>query len=320
MSIQITGSGFYLPPYIENSKTTAQIIRKDEDWIISKTGVKERRISKIDVDKMGAIAAEKALNGNGAPDLIINASGVPKQTIPDTSVFFQRELGLKSIPCFSIHGTCLSFLIALNNARSLINTKVYERILIISSDRGSLGRNPKEPESAALLGDAAAAILVEKEKSDSNNFHYWKMNTWSNDAELTEVRGGGTFKHPLDPNTKIEDNLFTMDGPAVYKSARKKAYRMVLETFKNTKFNREDIDWLIPHQASLKAINAYSEYGNFDMNKIINIVPTTGNCVAASMPLALATAIHDGRIQRGDLLYFIGTGAGLSMACALLTY
>ena len=110
--------------------------------------------------------------------------------------------------------------------------------MIISSDRGSLGRNPKEPESAALLGDAAAAILVEKEKSDSNNFHYWKMNTWSNDAELTEVRGGGTFKHPLDPNTRIEDNLFTMDGPAVYKSARKKAYRMVLETFKNTKFNK----------------------------------------------------------------------------------
>ena len=102
------------------------------------------------------------------------------------------------------------------------------------------------------------------------------MNTWSNDAELTEVRGGGTFKHPLDPNTRIEDNLFTMDGPAVYKSARKKAYKMVLETFKNTKFNKEDIDWLIPHQASLKAINAYSEYGNFDMNKIVNIVPTTG--------------------------------------------
>ena len=74
MSIQITGSGFYLPPYIENSKTTAQIIRKNENWIISKTGVKERRISKIDVDKMGAIAAEKALDGNGAPDLIINGS------------------------------------------------------------------------------------------------------------------------------------------------------------------------------------------------------------------------------------------------------
>ena len=129
---------------------------------------------------MSIIRADSIKNraGNGAPDLIINASGVPKQTIPDTSVFFQKELGLKSIPSFSIHGTCLSFLIALNNARSLINTNVYERILIISSDRGSLGRNPKEPESAALLGDAAAAILVEKENSDSNNFHYWKMNTF----------------------------------------------------------------------------------------------------------------------------------------------
>ena len=85
------------------------------------------------------------------------------------------------------------------------------------------------------------------------------MNTWSSDAELTEVRGGGTFKHPLDKNTELNDNLFTMDGPAIYKSARKKAYKMVLDTFKKTNFNKEDVSWVIPHQASLKAINAYHE-------------------------------------------------------------
>ena len=84
MSIKITGTGIYLPPYIETSKETAKLINKSEDWIISKTGVTERRKSDIDVDKMGAIAAAQALEGNGSPDLIINASGVPKQTIPDT--------------------------------------------------------------------------------------------------------------------------------------------------------------------------------------------------------------------------------------------
>ena len=320
MSIQITGAGIYLPDKIEKSKSTAQLINKSEDWIISKTGVKERRISKIDVDQMGAIAAAEALNNKDEPDLIINASGVPKQTIPDTSVFFQRELGIKNVPCFSIHGTCLSFLIALNNARALINSNIYKKILIISSDRGSIGRNPNEPESAALLGDGAAAILVEKEDTSTNSFHYWKMNTWSSDAELTEVRGGGTFKHPLDKNTELNDNLFTMDGPAIYKSARKKAYKMVLDTFKKTNFNKEDVSWVIPHQASLKAINAYHEYGKFEKDRIINIVSKTGNCVAASMPMALVTAIKDGRVKRGDLLFFIGTGAGLSMACALVTY
>ena len=320
MNIKITGTGIYLPPYIETSKETAKLINKSEEWIISKTGVTERRKSKIDVDKMGAIAAKQALEGKGNPDLIINASGVPKQTIPDTSVFFQKELGLNNIPCFSIHGTCLSFLIALNNASALIKSKTYNKILIISADRGTIGRNPKEPESAALLGDGAAAILVESGKNNYNNFHYWKMSTWSEEANLTEVRGGGTSKHPQDPNTNPEDNLFSMDGPSIYKTARKKAYKMVLETFKNVDFDKTNVSWVIPHQASEKAVTAYHEYGGFDADKVVNIVNTTGNCVAASMPMAFVTAVQDGRIKQGDLIYFIGTGAGLSMACALVSY
>ena len=97
MKIKITGTGLYLPPKIETSKETAELIGKNENWIISKTGVMERRRSDIDVDKMGAIAASMALEDNSVPDLIINASGVPKQSIPDTSVFFQKELGLLSL-------------------------------------------------------------------------------------------------------------------------------------------------------------------------------------------------------------------------------
>jgi len=268
---------------------------------------------------MGAIAASQALEGNANPDLIINASGVPKQTIPDTSVFFQRELGLNDIPCFSIHGTCLSFLIALKNASALIESKTYNKILIISADRGTMGRNPNEPESAALLGDGAAAVLIEP-RDKINNFHYWKLNTWSDGAKLTEVRGGGTALHPQNPITKPEDNLFTMDGPNIYKIARKKAYKMVQKTFKSVDFEKTDVSWVIPHQASEKAVTAYHEYGGFDKNRVINILDKTGNCVAASMPMAFVTAVDDGRINRGDLLYFIGTGAGLSMACALVSY
>ena len=320
MNIKITGTCKYLPPYVEPSKETAMFINKSEEWIISKIGVTERRKSDIDVDKMGAISGAQALEGNTNPDLIINASGVPKQTIPDTSVFFQKELGLNNIPCFSIHGTCLSFLIALNNAAALINSKTYNKILIISADRGTIGRNSEKPENAALLGDGAAAILIEAEENKLNNFHYWKMNTWSDGAKLTEVRGGGTALHPQNPTTKPEDNLFSMDGPSIYKIARKKAYKMVLETFKSVEFEKEDVSWVIPHQASEKAVTAYHEYGGFEEHKIVNIVAKTGNCVAASMPMAFVTAVQDGRIMRGDLLYFIGTGAGLSMACALINY
>ena len=125
---KISGYGMYLPPKIETSQELAKKINKTEEWIISRTGVKERRISDIDVDKMGAIAAEQAIGEKSPPDLIINASGVPKQTLPDTSVFIQKELGYNNIPSFSVHATCISFIAALNVAGSLISSNVYNKI------------------------------------------------------------------------------------------------------------------------------------------------------------------------------------------------
>ena len=321
MNIKITGIGYYLPEKIETAKELAPRIGKTEDWIISRTGVKERRISEIDVDEMGAIAAKAAIKNNGKPDLILNASGVGKQVIPDTSVFFQKNLGYSGIPSFTIHATCLSFLVALNTAATFIEQNKYKKILIISADRGIRGRNLNEPESAALLGDGAAAIVLEPARnSDSSELLYFDMKTFPKSANLTEVRGGGTNKHPQDPQTTVEDNLFTMDGPAVYKTARKEVYRIMLKALKSTGSNREDIDWVIPHQASKKAIDAYITAGGFKKEKVINIISKFGNCVAASIPMALATAVKQNQIKRGDKILFIGTGAGLSVACALVNY
>ena len=321
MKVKVTGVGLYLPPKIETAEDIAPKIEKPIDWIIEKSGVSERRVSEIDVDQMGAIAGKEALGKGGKPDLIINASGVPKQTIPDTSTFYQRELGFEGIPSFSVHCTCLSFITALNTAASLIHSGSYNRILIISSDRGTRGRNFDEPESASLLGDGAAAVVVEQPlDNESSELIYFDMKTFPSCANLTEVRGGGTNKHPQDPETTLSDNLFTMDGPAVYKIARKEVYRLMLKTMKATGLKREDVDWVIPHQASGKAVDAYISTGGFTKEKVVSIISEFGNCVAASVPMAFATAVQDGRIKRGDLLLFIGTGAGLSAACALIKY
>ena len=321
MKVKVTGVGLYLPPKIETAEDIAPKIGKPVDWIIDKSGVSERRVSEIDVDQMGAMAGREALGKGGKPDLIINASGVPKQTIPDTSTFYQRKLGFEGIPSFSVHCTCLSFITALNTAASLIHSGSYNRILIISSDRGTRGRNFDEPESASLLGDGAAAVVVEQSlENESSELIYFDMKTFPSCANLTEVRGGGTNKHPQDQGTTLSDNLFTMDGPAVYKIARKEVYRMMLKTMKTTSLKREEVDWVIPHQASGKAVDAYISTGGFSKEKVVSIISEFGNCVAASVPMAFATAVQDGRIKRGDLLLFIGTGAGLSAACALIKY
>ena len=320
MNIKITGVGYYLPENIETSEQLAPKIGKSVDWIMSRTGVQERRVSDIDVDLMGAKASKLALK-NKVPDLILYASGVGKQVIPDTSVFIQKELGFKGVPSFTIHSTCLSFLVALNTAANFISQNTYKKILIVSSDRGTRGRNYDEPESAALLGDAAAAVLVEKALDDDESCILdFTMNTYPEGSHLTEVRGGGTNLHPHDSETKFADNLFTMNGPMIYKMARKTVYNQIQLDLKNNNLKADDIDLVIPHQASGLAIKAYSKYGGFSNDKVVNILDKTGNCVAASLPLALAIAYKDNRIKRGDLIYFVGTGAGLSVASCLIKF
>ena len=315
---KITGSGYYLPPTIETSLELSQKINKDVNWVLSRTGVEERRVSEVDVDQMGAIAAKDAIGSKPKPDLIINASGVPKQTIPDTSVFIQKELGYEGIPSFSVHSTCLSFITALNVAGSMINSKTYKNILIVSSDRGTRGRNFNEPESASLLGDAAAAVYLEASDNGKQGLIDFEMSSWPEGAELTQVKGGGTNLHPQDSITKDEDNLFSMNGPEVFKYSLRKVYNMISEILDRNNISKTDIDLLIPHQASGRGVDAYSKYGGFEKGQVMNILPKTGNCVAASIPLALAMALENKKIIKDDLIFFVGTGAGLSIASAVV--
>ena len=146
------------------------------------------------------------------------------------------------------------------------------------------------------------------------------MQTWSEGAEFTQVKGGGTYRHPDNPKTIDKDHYFTMSGPNVYKMARKKVYSMIQKTLKENNLMINDIDFVIPHQASNTAIKAYSRFGGFDESKVMNIISEYGNCVSASIPLALSMAINQNRIKRGNIVMMIGTGAGLSVASTLIKF
>ncbi len=315
---KITGYGYHLPSKIETAEELSKKINKSAKWIASKAGVEERRISNIDVDAMGAIAARQAIGDKNPPDLIINASGVPKQTIPDTSIFIQKELGYSGIPSFSVHSTCLSFITAINVAGALISSSAYKNVLIVSSDRGTRGRNFNEPESAALLGDAAAAVYIERSDNKQKGIIDYEMSSWPEAANLTEVKGGGTYLHPQDSVTKDEDNLFSMNGPEVFKYTLPKVHKMIIDILRRNNIHQTEIDLLIPHQASGLGVKAYSKFGGFKEKKVMNIIEKTGNCVAASIPLALAMAYEQKKIKANSLIFLVGTGAGLSIASTLI--
>lgn len=320
MKVQITATGRYLPPRIETSAELASRIGRSKRWIDGRTGVLERHIADEPMEVLAARAARDAIGDGPPPDLILNASTTPIQAIPDSSVFIQRELGYSGIPSWSVHATCLSFLVALYSAACLVEAGAFRRVLLVSSELGSIARDFDEPESAALLGDAAAAAIVELTPAgESSEIIGWAMSTFPEGAELAELRGAGSRQHPNDPTTRPHDNLFHMNGPGIYRMARRRVGEMLDRLHEEAGIGPRDIDLVVPHQASGPALQAIAHYG-YSMDRVVNVVGKVGNCIAASLPYALATAHAEGRISRGDRLLLVGTGAGLSVAAVLLRW
>jgi 3-oxoacyl-[acyl-carrier-protein] synthase-3 len=319
--VKIVSTGFYLPPKVQTAAELAPLIGKSERWIITRSGVAERRIAEEPMDEMATKAAKEALGDGPAPDCIINASTTPLQLIPDSSPFIQQTMGMEGIPSWSIHATCLSFLVALNSAAALIESKVYKRILIVSSEAGTPFRDFEDPKSAALFGDAAAAAIIEPTpEGESSAYIDWEMNTWPDGAELTEFRGAGT-RHPPNHPTKTspKDNLFQMKGKQVYRQALLRIKSNLTALYTRNKVSPKDFDRLIMHQASGPAVQMAEAFG-FPPEKTVNIIGKVGNTIAASIPLVLATANKEGLLKRGDLLLVGGTGAGLSVGFSIIRW
>lgn len=319
--IKIVSTGIYIPPKVQTSAELSRLIGRSEKWIISRTGVVNRHIAEEPMDVMGAKAARAALQDGPPPDCIINASTTPLQLIPDSSVFIQKELGLNGIPSWSVQATCLSFVIALNSAAALVQTGVYKRIVIVSSEAGTPWRDLNEPESAALFGDGAAAVVVEPAPEDEESrLCDWVMTTWPEGCDSTEFRGAGTRRPPfISDVTTPEDYLFHMKGPTIFRFAVPRVKEVLKMIFKKNHLEIKDIDRLFLHQASSRAIEAFVNYG-FEREKVEKILDEYGNCISASIPMALALADRKGRLKRGDNVLIGGTGAGLSVAFALLRW
>jgi 3-oxoacyl-[acyl-carrier-protein] synthase-3 len=320
LPVKIASTAFHAPPRVETAAELAPRIGRSEDWILSHTGVAERRVCEEPLEAMAARAARAALGSGPPPDLIVNASTAARQLIPDTSVFIQDQLGLEGIPSFSVHASCLSFVVALHNAAALVATGCYSRVLVVSSDVGTRGRNMAQAESAALLGDgAAAAVLEPTPAGEGSALEGFAMATWPKGASLTELRGLGMNRHPNDGDTRPEDNLFSMDGPGVFKMARRRVIALVHSLLSAHGLRPDDVDLVVPHQASGPGLEMVPRLG-FRADRVVNVIGRFGNCVAASIPMALAHAAAEGRLRRGQRVLLLGTSAGLSVAGALLRW
>jgi 3-oxoacyl-[acyl-carrier-protein] synthase-3 len=326
-NIKIKGIGIYLPKRLVKAEDIDQLFSTKSGWSERKSGVKQRYFVEDETASyMGAEAAKKAVQDAGLNlseiDCLISGSGTMEQAIPCNAALLQEQLGLQysGIPAFDINSTCLSFVTALDMISYAIVCGRYKNVLLISSEISSAGLNWDQDESSILFGDGAVAVVLSK-ATDGSGILCSHMETYSAGAHLSEIRGGGTKIHPREYNEQTKgDFLFDMDGRAIFKLSFKLLPQFIETLFSTTNLTMEDIDMVIPHQASASAMKIIRKKLGVDDSRFMNIIENYGNMIAASIPMALFEAVQQGIVQRGDKVLLLGTSAGLSLGGIVLEY
>ena len=267
-------------------------------------------------------ACEKALaNANiniKNIDCIVSASAVGIQPIPCSAALIHEKIAKGTdIPALDINTTCTSFITALDTMSYLVEAGRYKRILIVSGDVASIALNPKQKESFELFSDGVVACVIEKTDEEIGIIDSLQK-TWTEGAHSTEIRGGLTNYHPkyFSEDTK-EEYMFDMNGKNILALSLKEIPKMFEEFLKKKNIKISDIDMVIPHQASIAMPLIIQKLG-FDKNKFIDEVKDFGNMVSASVPLTLAHALENKKVKKGDLIFLIGTAAGLTTNMMLI--
>lgn len=246
-------------------------------------------------------------------DCLVSASAVGVQPIPCTAALIHERVakGL-SIPAMDINTTCTSFISALSTISYLIEDGEYDRVLIVSSEVGSLGLNPKQRESFELFSDGAAAFILQNTTADKGVIAALQR-TWSEGAHDTEIRGGLTSYQPKEYSESTKENyLFDMKGRKILLLSARKIPAMFEEFNSKTDMTLQDIDFIIPHQAS-RALPVVMEKLGIPIDKYLDIVSDYGNMVSVSVPFGLAYSLDGGLVKEGDTIYLLGTAAGMTV-------
>jgi 3-oxoacyl-[acyl-carrier-protein] synthase-3 len=328
--LKIVGTGAYRPVARALSSDIDVRLEKEKGWIEVNFRIRERGVANAEEtsSSMGASAAKDALVAAGLTadslDVIVGACGVMEQPIPGTAPLIQQKLGLggSGIPAFDINATCLSFLAALDVVAMGMAADKWSRALIVSADIASAALNFEDPKASVIFGDGAAAMVVESVAPDEGPaLLECLIETYGDGAKLCELQAGGTRLRPHeDLDGFLAASLFRMDGPGLYRAARKRAPRLIHRLLDGAGVGIDDINLVIPHQASAQGLDFLRDVMGLGSERVVDIFADHGNQIAASMPTALHVAIASGRLKRGDLAMLIGTAAGISLGAAVLRY
>ena len=317
VSAGIMGLGFYVPPKIMTNDDWSTIVDTSDEWISTKTGIKERRIADegICTSDLAVMASVEAMKDAGIDsgdiDLIILATSSPDVPLSSTASIIQNKLGCKKAAAFDINAVCSGWIHALEIGAKFVITPEYENVLVIGSEVYSRIVNWDDRATCVLFGDGAGAAILQKVEDGKGIIGSWLQSDGSG-AEVIQIPAGGV-KNPISSDRIIEgQQYFHMDGREVWNFAIIAFPQAVKKVLMKIKMEIDDIDMIIPHQANYNIIEAGMLNLGLSMDKVFTNLDKYGNTAAASVPIALAESVKKGMIKQGDLVITVGFGGGLA--------
>lgn len=320
---RIAGTGSYLPPRrLTNAELAAELatrgVETSDEWIVERTGIRARHFAAPDVTSsdLGVEAAKNALQAAGLQasdiDLIIVATSTPDMVFPSAACILQNKLGIAGCAAFDVQAVCSGFVYALTVADAMIRTGSASKALVIGAEVFSRILDFSDRTTCVLFGDGAGAVVLEA--SETPGILASDLHADGKHVGILCVPGnvsGGQI---------LGDPLLKMDGQAVFKLAVGVLESAARATLAKANLTDADIDWLIPHQANIRIMQSTAKKLKMPLEKLIVTVDQHGNTSAASIPLALDSAVRSGKIQKGDTLMLEGVGGGFTWGAVLLKY
>jgi len=318
----VLGCGSYLPARILSNDELARSVETTDEWIVQRTGIRERHIAAAgEMTSDLALHAARAALANAhieasSIDLIVLATSTPDQTFPATAVSVQAGLGITHGAAFDLQAVCSGFVYALSVTDALLRAGSYKRALVIGAETFSRILDWNDRTTCVLFGDGAGALVLEAQDQPGNQSDRGVL--------TTHLRSDGRHKAKLyvdgGPSSTQTVGHLRMEGREVFKHAVAMITDVIEDAFKATGYSAADIDWFVPHQANKRIIDGSAHKLGIAPEKVVITVDRHGNTSAASIPLALADAVADRRIKRGNLILLEAMGGGFTWGSALLRW
>ena len=319
---RIAGTGSYLPDKVLTNADLEKIVDTSDEWIVSRSGIRERHIAADDqtTSDLSYEAALKALEAAGMTadeiELIIVGTTTPDIVFPSTACLLQAKLGISGCGAFDVNAACSGFIFALSVADQFIRAGTVKNVLVVGAETLTRLVDWTDRATCVLFGDGAGAVVLKADSEAGILSTHLHADGGKQDLLICPVGPSKGFKPEL-PNAGVKIH---MAGSEVFKHAVKALDSVVDETLHANGLDKSDLDWLIPHQANLRIIEATAKRLHMSMDQVIVTVDRTGNTSSGSIPLALDEAVRSGRIQRGQLLLLEAFGGGFTWGSALIRY